>query len=216
MKKVLSFTIVMLCFSLMINAQTRADGCNTNTPGWGTSLGTVSFASDGIWTITGQGITQIWSDAVTATACQKTTFNGGNHRTQNFNADCRSNPSQRGDLFSWCAVVRFQNQLCPAPWRVPTVQDFIDLDIAMGGIGEIRFDAPQFVQDNYITRWGGHFGGFCRSGGRLRDLGDWGNYWSQTEFDAVGARRLGFCADGVIGPQIWRLKNYGLSLRCVR
>jgi len=191
-------------------------GCNQNTPGWGKSLGTVTFHSQGHnVVVSGNGITQTWSGAVTATNCQKTTFAGGS--TGNFNADCRSNNSGfPGDLFSWCAVVRFADELCPYPWRVPTLQDFIDLDIAMGGNGNIRGDTPQFVQDNYITRWGGAFGGYCSSDGTLLNQGIWGIYWSQTENYATNGRILFFSTSGNISPQGWNAKVVGLTLRCVR
>ena len=115
--------------------------CNRDMPGWGNSLGTVSFVSDRTWRVG----SQIWSDVVTATACQKPTFMGlmrpqiyshhpqiyssdnvisrGIIRYAGFSADCRTLTHLSGDLFSWCAVVRFANQLCPYPWRVPTRED---------------------------------------------------------------------------------------------
>ncbi|MCL2413074.1 MAG: Ig-like domain-containing protein, partial [Bacteroidales bacterium] len=195
--------------------------CNLNIPGWGDSLGMVSFYTDSIWIISNQ----VWSDAVTATACQKTTFYGGigNVPNPNFSADCRSNPGFPGDLFSWCAVVRFADELCPYPWRVPIQQDFIDLDIAMGGTGNNRTDA-QFVADNFITRWGGASGGLSISDdGSLSGQGSSGNYWSQTEITPGGAAsRLQFITDGfsvgMINVQalVPFLKSSGNTLRCVR
>jgi len=187
-------------------------GCNIGTPGWGESLGTVTFHSQGHnVVISGHGISQIWSGAVTATNCQKTTFAVG--PTNNFNAECRSNPDFPGDLFSWCAVVRFADMLCPYPWRVPTRQDFINLDIAMGGSGNNRSETPQFIQDNYITLWGGAFSGL---GGTFWGQGDWGFYWSQSERNADQVFRLNFHVVGGVSPQSWSLKHYGTSLRCVR
>jgi len=201
--------------------------CNSNTPGFGASLGTVSFHSQGHnVVISGNGITQTWSGAVTATNCQKTTFAGGT--TNNFNADCRSNPNFPGDLFSWCAVVRFAGVLCPYPWRIPTAQDFRDLDIAMGGTGSNQgpfFDPysgaydpvlAEFVQNNYITRWGGSFGGLCTSVGTLSGQGHWSSYWSQSEYNATNGRSLYFDVGYLILPGDWRGKNVGLTLRCVR
>ena len=195
-------------------------GCNLNTPGWGSCLCAVTRGTQE-WPISGNGITQIWSDAVTATNCQKTTF-AGEVGTNNFNADCRSNPGYSGDLFSWCAVVRFQDQLCPHPWRVPTIQDFIDLDIALGGNGDVRGDdtsdiaSHQFVIDNYINRWGGAFGGFCGSDGSLVNQGSWGFYWSSSEHCADSGFNLYFAMGGDVDPQDWNLKSFGRMLRCVR
>jgi uncharacterized protein YjdB len=70
-------------------------------------IGTASFISDKTWTVGNQ----VWSDNVTATECQKTTFLGNTVQGA-FRSDCRSNPGH-GDLFSWCAVIRYQDVLCP-------------------------------------------------------------------------------------------------------
>jgi len=182
---------------------------------WQTSLGLASFASDNTWTISNDTIRQIWSDAVQTDYCSdKTTFAGGNS-TDGFRIDCRSNPEFSGDLFSWRAVAEIEN-LCPYPWRVPTMQDFRDLDIVMGGSGNNRGDTPQFVQENYITRWGGAFGGGSGSVGTLRNQGIWGHYWSSTEGDATLARNLNVNTNGLVSPQNWSNRGGGLSLRCVQ
>jgi len=198
--------------------------CNTRIPRWGESLGVVSFYTDNEWTIEGNGIFQIWSDAVTATACQKTAFAGATSWFPNlsFNADCRSNPDFPGDLFSWCAVVRFADQLCPPAqgWRVPTMQDFIDLDIAMGGTGSTRFlstENIQFIQDNYITRWGGRFGGSTEGKSYEEEDHGWvGTYWSQTEINAASGHILTLDVRGAMCPRNAWNKNGGFTLRCVR
>ena len=199
-------------------------GCNFDTPGWGKSLGVVSFHTDSMWVIVGNGIRQIWSDAVTATACQKEAFDGGfEHRAflefSDFNADCRSNPGFPGDLFSWCVVVRFADVLCPAPWRVPSKQDFIDLDIAMGGTGNDRSRVSQTVTKGYVSRWGGAFGGVSEPWGSLYAQGVLGAYWSLTEGTISGAHCFSFTtiARGrrTISPQAYGLKHFGFSLRCV-
>ena len=190
-------------------------GCGENQ--WTISFGIASFVTDKTWKITGNGITQEWSDAVQTTDCRnKTTFNGGNS-TSGFNIDCRSNPGQKGDLFSWRAVAEVKN-ICPEGWRVPTRQDFIDLDIAMGGPGLNRPDNEtnsQFVNENYISRWGGAFGGYCTSDGTITALGSCANYWSKSENEDLGGR-LYFSVDGLITPQRWGSKYYGFPLRCIR
>jgi len=189
--------------------------CNTRIPGWGESLGTVTFHSQGHnVVISGNGITQTWSGAVTATNCQKTTFAGAS--SNSFNADCCSNPNFPGDLFSWCAVVRFADVLCPYPWRVPTNEDFRDLDIALGGNGSGSPMTVARVNDEYITRWGGAFGGGSVSGSSLWGQGVWGSYWSQSESSAMSGRTLSFGTGGDIGPQIAGSKDFGFSVRCVR
>jgi len=186
---------------------------------WYTSLGWASFATSATWTIISVDsiIIQIWSDAVQTDSCSnKTSYSGGDWQTLNFNIDCRSNPNFPGDLFSWQAVNSLRNQLCPYPWRVPTQQDFINLDIALGGTGNSRDDTSQFVIDNYIDRWGGAFGGLCTSNGMFSNQPTWGNYWSQSEVSTGVGFSLGFGIIGVVNPQAWFNKYFGLALRCVR
>ncbi|MDR0436805.1 MAG: fibrobacter succinogenes major paralogous domain-containing protein [Bacteroidales bacterium] len=191
--------------------------CSDDTPGWGESLGTVSFASDQTWTIG----SQTWSDAVQATNCNKTFFYGGLY--ENFASDCRSNPDYPGDLFSWCAVARFKNSLCPAPWRVPTRRDFIDLDKALGGSGKNRRNSC--LRDKYLNDWGGIYGGLYVSSGILDNFGGmqgqgWAaSYWSQSEgAGTVYGVFLGFetCNRARVRPREQFPKFLGLSLRCVK
>lgn len=213
--------------------------CNNNTPGWGESLGTVTFKTDRTW-IVGE---QEWSDVVMASNCsEKTTFVAGTWNSGAFfsdlNADCRSNPGF-GDLFSWCAVHRFKDQLCPDGWRVPTKDDFIALDIAMGGTGtntNERYRNTQNLIKRYLDPeiWGGTLNGLCTHDGQLfewrinqdNELLGIANYWTQTEslrrshgrteatgyfFTFTHPRMIGF-----LYIEFRTSPSYGLSIRCVR
>jgi uncharacterized protein (TIGR02145 family) len=177
-------------------------------------LGIISFASDERWVISGNGITQIWSDAVQATGCNKTDFNGGS--ASPFNSDCRSNLNQKGDLFSWCAVARYGDALCPAGWRVPTATDFCDLDKAISGLTTCNIRTNATHRDIYLNTWGGAFGGGSTSDGTLNGQGSWAYYWSQSEFSADFGFILHFLSDGYINPQLALFKHFGFTLRCVR
>ncbi|MCL2027030.1 MAG: Ig-like domain-containing protein [Bacteroidales bacterium] len=188
---------------------------------WETSLGKASFATDFTWKISGNSITQEWSDAVQTVDCSsKTTFSGGNS-TSGFNIDCRSNPGQKGDLFSWRAVKEVA-EICPDGWRVPTSQDFIDLDIALDFNGQNRYqetvkDTSWQVQLNtYLTIWGGAYGGSCYSDGSLLNQGFFGIYWSQSESSTALGFLLSFNTGGYIYPQNWGSKGSGYVLRCVK
>jgi uncharacterized protein (TIGR02145 family) len=188
--------------------------CNNDTTGWRTKFGEVSFVSSQTWIVGSQE----WSDVVQATNCNKTTFSGGS--SGNYASDCRSNPGQLGDLFSWCAVVRFKATLCPDGWRVPTTQDFVNLDIALGGTGGARDDKLQFIYDTYLnyTVWGGAFSGICYENGSLGAQGTSADYWSESPYNASN----GFCLRvttslaGFVGPQNWGRKDFGFMLRCVK
>jgi len=210
-----SIIAVSTCGSIETTLLTVPIGCNLEIPGFGVSLGEVSFASNQEWTIVGNGITQIWSDVVQAQNCRgRTTYHGGHWGSQNFYADCRSNPDQKGDLFTWCAVIRFQDELCPLPWRVPTQQDFIDLDRAFGGNDQNRTDVA--IRDRYFTDWGATYSGYCNQNGRLDTQGLWAFYWASTEYAAATASLLALDVNGFVGPRRDSVKYRGFALRCVR
>ena len=181
-------------------------------------IGQVSFKTSTIWTIPAANGApkQEWSDVVMASGAKKDNYNGGSSGT--YLADCRQNQTGYGDLFSWEAVNTYKDQLCPAPWRVPTVQDFINLDKALGGDGNNRNNSEfdTFITPKYLGLWGGAFGGLCSSGGTLNNQGSWAYYWSATEDNAACARNLNFDTGGLINPQNWSYKYYGFTLRCVR
>jgi uncharacterized protein (TIGR02145 family) len=188
---------------------------NTSAPGWGQSFGVVYFATDQEFSISGNDITQIWSDAVHATNCYKSNYNGG--LQGNYSSDCRSNPSQKGDLFSWCAIARYEKTLCPGDWRVPTKQDFINLDIALGGSGQNgQTIGSANVTSRYRATWNGNFGGYCDTSGSLGGQNSSGFYWAQEEDDERDGIYLGFNSAGNVDPNGWLVKSFGLTLRCVR
>lgn len=184
---------------------------------WDTELGAATFATTNTWTISNGEITQVWSDAVQAANCSnKETFNGGDMFGTVPNIDCRSNPNFRGDLFSWRAVNELN--LCPDGWRVPTRQDFINLDIALGGNGANREDTllSAFVANNYITRWGGQAAGGSNHNGTLHFQGTDGHYWSM-DGGALNGHSLSFSTfSGTIRPLDFAVRSSGFTLRCIK
>ena len=203
-KLILAFAIFVIVFFA---------SCNRRT--WPTDLGTASFASRNTWTISGNGITQVWSDAVQTVYCSNKFFENFNLEAENFNTiNCRSNLGFPGDLFSWGTMLEIGYQLCPRPWRVPTRQDFIDLDIAMGGTGNSRID-ESFVTTNYIERWGGAFGSdevFLRG-----TAGAAANYWAMRDTNNEEGFFLHFDTFGRITPRGFVIRSTeGFSLRCIR
>ncbi len=175
------------------------------------SIFSASFATDKTWTVG----SQVWSDAVISTDCDKTEFRGGSGSSPN--VDCCSNPSYSGDLFSWCVVVKYANTLCPAPWRVPTKDDFIALDKALGGTGD-NDQNNVALTNSYINTWGGTYSGYVRTGGLDRQ-GTNAFYWTQTEVSAALGYSLDMFANGYVNPQSnfsLNSKYRGYALRCVR
>jgi hypothetical protein len=190
-------------------------GCNSGT----FDFGTVSFTAGSEITIDGNGKTQVWSRYVTATGCQKSTYNGGSVATPY--VDCRNNPGYAGDLFSGCAVLQYGDVLCPSPWRVPIASDFVALDIGLGGTGETRIDAT-FIADKYITIFGMEYSGACLSTGEIRQ--SWIAFVQGRQLDLAYSRKGLFCRSqyapdtpGLLHPgtggSSW---HGGGNLRCVR
>ncbi|MDR2907685.1 MAG: hypothetical protein LBU91_06835 [Bacteroidales bacterium] len=226
------FQAFLLAIGLTTSAQnftnTVADtaSCNSITL-WADSLsneslGQVSFASEQEWTIEGQGISQIWSDAVQATACDKTAFNPDNNTLHliSYTADCRNNPGYPGHYFSWCAVARFGDILCPEPWRVPTKEDFCDLNKVLFNKTDCsnHMVTAEQTQIAFIKTWGGALGGGCSSQGlKIMHHDVKAYYWSKSELDFDYAYYLNYDVYGRINPQYtMNFKNLGFSLRCVR
>ena len=181
-------------------------------------LGEVSFRTATTWMIG----TQTWSDAVMAVRCRKTDYNAGTWGSPDVThwVDCRSN-GEYGDWFSWDAVDKYKDQLCPDGWRVPTKDDFINLDKAMGGSGENRGLDGLFVQ-KYLEEWGGEFGGYVWTHFQTSEMeelyvGSYGTYWAQTEDDSNRGNALTFgTAYNNVGPQGGSDKYNGQTLRCVK
>jgi len=183
--------------------------------GWETALGQASFATSDTFEIYNDDIAQVWSDVVQIDSCRhKTTFSGWT-LADGYRVDCRSNPGRKGTLFSWQAVYDLREELCPYPWRVPTREDFRDLDLAMGGTGGFR-TSTAFVNANFVNHWGGQFRGGCNATGQLFNQDSWAYYWSQSEDGADGGFLLRFSSTGIINPQHWGSKFNGFPLRCVR
>ncbi|MDR0437226.1 MAG: Ig-like domain-containing protein [Bacteroidales bacterium] len=194
--------------------------CVNNTPGFGTSLGTVTRRTAQEWTVGNQ----VWSDVLFAENCQKTSFSGGGDGK--YNADCRSNITvpdstvAEGDLFTWCAVFRFKNDLCPAPWRAPTWEDFHNLDIALGGTGWTQYNQQQRIIEQYLNPevWGGSpYSGYCDWDGMLQYQGSISYWWSQSETTSpANASSLAIYYTGGIHPVNPWTKYFGLPVRCVK
>ncbi|MCL2028326.1 MAG: fibrobacter succinogenes major paralogous domain-containing protein [Bacteroidales bacterium] len=222
MKKIL-YSAMILSLAFATSCEKKDD----NKPKtWDTSLGKASFATDNTWKIPAANgaPAQEWSDAVQTDSCSsKTVFSGYNSATGSYNVDCRSNPGQKGDLFSWRAV-KVVVGICPQGWRVPDTADFRNLDIALGFNSENRYQQTinghswQAQLDAYFTTWGGAYGGFCHPNGSLSGQGFNGIYWSQSEHNAGNGLGMDFTTAGYVNPQSWINKNkgYGFSLRCVR
>ena len=103
-------------------------------------------------------------------------------------------------------------------WRVPTRDDFIALDIALGG------DGTNHMMDSdptcYITEWGGEYGGYVwyyEGQMQFSEVGSYAAYWSQTESSETQGCTLNFGGSyGFRTPQGGGDKYNGFTVRCVK
>ncbi|MDR2890893.1 MAG: Ig-like domain-containing protein [Alistipes sp.] len=196
--------------------------CSTDAPGWGESLGEVGFATDNTWEL--GGLT--WSDAVVASACDKDTFWGGEGE-DDYKSDCRSIPvkvvganevNYKGNYFSWCAVVLHQDELCPGEWRVPDSNDFVALNIALGGPGTNQNNPgiTQPILPKYASEWGGEFNGWAMNTGAATAQDTDSHYWTAEDRDGLRAMEMCYKRSMFIGPLNYNAKTVGAALRCVK
>jgi uncharacterized protein (TIGR02145 family) len=214
-----NYDINMSCDTAFDGAE-ETEGCMSHN----FKLGTVDFASTTQLVVSAaNGAPQtIWSDVVMATGCDKSTFNAGDGDTikgTELLSDCRRSSVGDGDFFSQCAMFRYANVLCPAPWRVPTEQDFVNLDLALGGTGENRSsDATILAKYMDATIWGGIYGGYTTSYSNDYGQGNSVNYWSSKK-SASGVQCLYLVSYGsynYIHPKYISNNNDGYFLRCVK
>jgi uncharacterized protein (TIGR02145 family) len=167
-------------------------------------------ASTQTWTVGDQ----TWSDVIQVPECNKEEY-----PIDPYTPHCRKVSDQLGTtyLYNWAYVNLNAAQVCPAPWRVPTSMDFMNLDMTLGGSGDNRADEnTNWVREQYLGTWGGIFGGFINSYGTLANREGAGYYWSSTSSSGISAYGLAFVVTGVVYPKVNSMKEYGIALRCVK
>jgi uncharacterized protein (TIGR02145 family) len=176
-------------------------------------LGRTWFKSDETWSVGGA----TWSDAVKASGCRKVEFNGGMTDHTAFYADCCSNDNY-GDLFSWRAVDDYGDQLCPDDWRVPTREELVSLDTALGGDGKYAAN-NSILRDRYLDEWGAEYGGHIdRIESSLWKAGqgtEW-RYWSQTPSGGdMALSSWGNDRNEVLAISV-NSRRLGMTVRCIK
>jgi uncharacterized protein (TIGR02145 family) len=192
---------------------------NTNACADVTVSGTITvlFVPPGSGTNTWTCGSQTWSRPVQIIpACAKDTFSNGDNIP-----NCRK--YSRSDVtyfyYNWYYVNANGTTMCPAPWRVPTQNDFIALDKCLGGTG---LDRPKdtITVAKYIQDWGGTYGAMAVGKATVPTVGAFGYYWSSTSYNNnnnnVDAYYLGFYPSGKIDLHIQLYKDTGLQVRCLK
>ncbi|MCL2028140.1 MAG: hypothetical protein FWG79_06600 [Bacteroidales bacterium] len=202
-------------------------GCNFVTASRNNvTITSADFATNRTWPVGDQ----IWSDAVISDQCapRGNSYNGGT--SPSFNVDCRAPTNGfNGHYFSWCAVMKFADILCPGDWRVPTTAEFLELHLTLGHAAPAtQTGSVSIIADTYMGIIGtGGTGGVTENHG-----GTWGGsrfaayanglagadsyYWSSSEYSAVAAFFLYYSASIASPQSTFMNKIIGNALRCVR
>ncbi|MDR0737962.1 MAG: hypothetical protein LBF39_02695 [Prevotellaceae bacterium] len=159
---------------------------------------------------------QTWSDAIHDPACNKSSFDSGT--AENPKADGRSY-THEGDTYyyySWPYVKEQAACLCPPPWRVPSLTDFINLRLALGGSGNDEEDQTDWIANGYVKKWGGTYAGLATSDEGIIQMGHMANYWSSTEWPPDAAYILTYLPHYQGIYNVGMQKNGCIQLRCVK
>jgi hypothetical protein len=169
-------------------------------------------ASAKTWTVGNQ----MWSDVINIPECDHDAYT--NSGTVPY---CRSYTvnGRKWYYYNRAYVDANLDTLCPSPWRLPTAEDFLALDILLGGPGELHYPTQAWIDATYVGIWGG-VRGAGRAGGYYAEnvIGQQGSvdfWWSDT-LGRPGYRYILFisvnegCLVRLIEPES------GLRVRCVR
>jgi uncharacterized protein (TIGR02145 family) len=140
-----------------------------------------------------------------------------------------ANKPTYGALYNWYTVET--GMLCPIGWHVPSDSELYTLidnaggsDVAGGKLKSTRTEPEAHPRWNSPNTGAANEYGFSALPGSYRNsgsggfsgLGNWGNWWSNTE-DVPGfafSWRMRYSNE--LATHEWGLKVYGYSVRCVK
>jgi uncharacterized protein (TIGR02145 family) len=143
-----------------------------------------------------------------------------------------ANATVYGYLYNWHAVNT--GKLCPAGWRVPTINDWSELASTLGGRdvagGKMKAASSLWQSPNNGATDESGFGAIPGShlrndgifaplgfafGGFFYDIRQAGYWWSSTEQDASNAKYISLYWDRTLLDTHSVLKTFGFSIRCI-
>lgn len=212
--KVTAKTVVTATITVTTNdGSEKTDVCLVTVEAY-TPAAPANAMTDKVWIIGNQ----YWSDAINLSACNKTDYNGGTSKEPL--ADCRCNSVETLPyLYSWPYVDQNAATLCPDGWRVPTMDDFVALDLALGGDGTDNQYTDSEMAGNYLNVWGGQLGGYAGPG--YLDGQDLMAYYWSTSVRVLGASTFGYCLNFSVAnhyndPMKFSDRANGFPVRCVQ
>ena len=138
------------------------------------------------------------------------------------------NNAKYGKLYNWYAVSPTTNgnkNVCPTGWHVPTDAEWTVLTNYLGGetvaggkmkeVGTTSWNSPNIDATN-TSLFTGLPGGYRYNFGYYGNIGNFGNWWSSTEYTTNSAfSRFLYGSNGNATRGSY-VKYYGLSVRCLR
>jgi uncharacterized protein (TIGR02145 family) len=151
-----------------------------------------------------------WNDLITPGYCW-------------YNNDAIANKSIYGALYNWYTVKT--GMLCPTGWHVPTDLEWMALTNYLEGwsvsggklkeTGTSHWRSPNTAATNEMS-FAAVPGGARGDSGGFGNLGDFGFWWSSSEYSTTNAwyRNMGYDYSDVVRLNYNKL--YGFSVRCLR
>ena len=164
---------------------------------------------------TGEGITNNKSDNAWSTATYGAWCDYNNDG---------ANGLKYGKLYNWYAINDSRN-IAPVGWHVATDAEWATLVAYLGGEG----DAGAKLKESGIINWttpntgatnASGFtalpGGYRSPAGSFGEIGDFGYWWTSTEYNATNVRYWYMNYNNVYVHKDYDVKSYGRTVRCVK
>lgn len=136
-----------------------------------------------------------------------------------------------GKLYNWYTVTDPRN-VCPTGWHVPTDAEwsafinYIDTSANSGGSSNIAGGKMKSIGTQYwlnpntaatnLSGFSGLPGGTCDDYGSFYYIGNWGGWWSSTQYLSSDAWHRDLNNTSGYANRSASDKNFGLSVRCLR
>jgi hypothetical protein len=201
----------------------HTNGCSSAASSGTLTVNAVSAppgaASTQTWTIGSGTATRIWSAAVRKAqpGCTDATDFGSTNPPTVALYHSAVNSSAGGYLYNWKCFNDYASSLCPSPWRYPTIEDAILLDLALGGTGVTRNNVPTaWLNSAYVETWGAVPQGY-RHWSATYQVNSNADYWLN---DAETPTAIALLHIGLKQSELWlgdpNPKLVGRQIRCVR